>query len=214
MGIPPFDRESTMPRRRLLPIRDHPGTDRMTTPRLLMGSLAAAAALAAGCHGRDEPEITGDPDGVPVTISVTYHEDAFASPALRPLFTRVMVRERRTVRDTAFYGGGVEVITYHHEWVERQPRVRALALGGDQAGDDRLWYWPLVPGTQSTTVPIRPGHQVVLTLKAEGGYRGETVIGTITPQATNSPQQVTVVLDGQGAHVSPVGVPGTPPAHP
>ncbi len=181
----------------------------MPIHRFFLPALAVAAILVAGCHGRDEPEITGESGGVPVTLHITFSEDAYKSPQLRG-FEKVLVRERRTVRDTTYYGPGYEVVSYHHEWVEHQPRIRSLLLGGDEPSDDGMFYWPLLPGNQTTTVPIRPGHQVMLTFRAEGGYRGTQVIGTITPTAAAG-QQVTIAFDRDGVHVSPIGVAGSPP---
>jgi hypothetical protein len=190
---------------------------RATTPsggrRLLALAAAAALALLAGCSDRDEPDITGDDGGVPVTVSVTYHEAAFPALAHQGGFTRVILRERRHIREAVYNGPFFIGYTYRTEVTESSPPIQATLLAGDGAGDTGVWRWPLREGTQSTTVPIRPGHAVTITLVAEGGYRGSAVIGAMTPAGAQD-QHVTIVLDQEGAHVSPVGGAGLMPGKP
>lgn len=176
--------------------------------------LAAAAGITGcllglgGCGGRDEPDFNADSDGVPVTVSVTYREPVFA--AMPQAFVRHDVLERYVVREPVYYHHGYAAYEYQEVTREAHPRTRAVLLAGDGPEDDELWSWPLEPGTQHATVPIRPGRQVTLTLVARGGYRGSAVLGTFTPDAMAG-QQMSIVLDQDGAHVSPIGIRGVTP---
>ena len=178
------------------------------TPRV--GALIAVGAfLLGGCHDRSTAEFSDDPQGARVTVTVIYHSGVCDALNRNGALVRHIVRERRRVRDSVVYAPGYVATTYHDEIHEHQPATHATLLAGDEAGSDACWYWPLREGTQRQTVTLRPGHRIVLTLRAEGGFTGEAMIGSITP-TTALDQRVTISLGADGPQVSPIGVAGSP----
>lgn len=187
--------------------------------RGVCGLCLLAAVILSGCHDRDESEFDGDSDGIPVMVTVTFHEGVFAALQSQGAFTPVFVRERRTIREAVFVSPGYEVIRYRTVYEDHQPRIRAYLLAGDNPGDESLWYWYLNnPGTpigpQTVTVPIRPGHRITLTLRAGGGMRGELMLGAVTPPAAPG-QHINITMDRGGVRIAAAGaenaVPPPPP---
>jgi hypothetical protein len=182
------------------------------------GLALLATLIMTGCHDRDESEFDGDSNGVPVMVTVTFHEGVFAALAPQGAFTPVFVRERRTIREAVYVSPGYEVIRYRTVYEDHQPRIRAYLLAGDNPGDESLWYWSLnnpgMPvGPQTVTVPIRPGHRVVLTLRAGGGMCGEMMLGAVTPPATPG-QHIDITLDHAGVRILAAGAENAVPAPP
>jgi len=192
------------------------GQPNRPTPRTLLRSCCAAVLTAAvavsGCHDRDEAEFDADSGGIPVTVTVSYHEGVFRALEPQGAYTPVIVRERRVIREPVYYPGYV-VYTSRVVWEEHQPHIRAYLLAGDSPSDESLWYWPLKPGVQTSTVAIRPGHRLTLTLRAEGGERGEMVLGFVTPTATPG-QQIAINIDRRGVHILASGAENSIPALP
>jgi hypothetical protein len=174
--------------------------------RQLLVALLIGAAILTGCHSRDEAEIDGDSHGVPVTISIRYSEAVFE--VLEPLgfFEPVYVSHNTGF----FFAPGFMAFSFHQGYDTTRPPIRAILLAGDHAGDDSLWYWPLHYGVQEATVPIRPGHQITITLRGEGGERGEHILGSITPSAATN-QRIEILLGGTGAHIFAGGAPALSP---
>ncbi len=182
------------------------------TMRRIAVAILLAAAFLSGCHSRDEIAVDGDSHGLPLTITIHYSEEVFAALEPQGLFQPVFVSHH-----TGFiFAPGFMAFTVHEGYPDTRPAIRAILLAGDQAGDDSLWYWPLRYGAQEATVPIRPGHRVAITLRGEGGERGEMLLGSITPSAAPG-QRIDIVLGGGGARIFSGGAPpppGPPPAPP
>ncbi len=180
---------------------------RASVVRLLLAVPLISAAILAGCHSRDEAEIDGDSHGVPVTVTVRYSDAVFEALEPQGFFEPVFVSHHGGF----FIAPGFMVFSYHQGYDERRPAIHGILLAGDSPGDDSLWYWPLHYGVQSASVPIRPGHHVTITLRGEGGERGEQTLGTITPSAAPN-QHITILLDGAGAHIVAGDAPALTPA--
>jgi hypothetical protein len=177
--------------------------------RPLLAIILTGAVIMAGCHSRDEIEVDGDSHGIPVAITVRYSDAVFAALEPQGYFEPVFVSHHSGF----FFAPGFMVFSFHQGYDDRRPAIRATLLAGDHAGDDSLWYWPLHEGLQAATVPIRPGHHVTITLRGEGGERGEQTLGTITPSAAGN-QQIHILLDGAGAHIFSGEAAAPPPAWP
>jgi hypothetical protein len=179
--------------------------------RRLLAAILIGAAVLTGCHSRDEAEIDGDAHGVPVTVTVRYSDAVFEALEPQGFFEPVFVSRHGGF----FIAPGFMAFSFNQGYDDRRPAIHAILLAGDHPGDDSLWYWPLHFGMQTASVPIRPGHHVTITLRGEGGERGEQTLGTITPSAAPD-QQITILLDGLGAHIIASGAPapGLPPPPP
>jgi hypothetical protein len=164
--------------------------------RQLLVVILTSAAILTGCHSRDEAEIDGDSHGVPVTITIRYSDAVFEVLEPQGSFEPVFVSNHSGF----FFAPGFMVFSYHQGYDTHRPPIRAILLAGDQSGDDSLWYWPLHYGVQAATVPIRPGHHIAITLRGEGGERGEMMLGSITPSAATD-QHIDILLGGTGAHI-------------
>jgi hypothetical protein len=173
--------------------------------RLACWTALLAGAVLVGCHSRDEVEVDGDSGGVPVTISITYGDEVFAALEPQGFFRPVF----ESAHHSYFFAPGYFSMRTTYDDV--RPPIRAYLLAGDSEGDQSLWYWPLHYGTQGAEVPIRPGHRVTLTLRGEGGEKGQQVIGAITPSAVSG-QRVDIVLSASGARIYAPGAPGGPGA--
>jgi hypothetical protein len=174
--------------------------------RQLLVALTISTVILSGCHSRDEIEIDGDAHGVPVIITVRYAEEIFEVLEPQGYFQPVYDSHH-----TGFvFAPGFMAFTFHQGYDVTRPAIRAILLGGDRSGDDSLWYWPLHYGVQEASVAIRPGHVVAITLRGEGGERGEQLLGTITPSAAPT-QHIDILLGGSGAHIFAGGASPTSP---
>jgi hypothetical protein len=167
-------------------------------------------AVLCGC-GREQPRVHGDVGGIPMTLAVTYHDGAIPVLAQRGNFVRQIVVEN----DTWGYDPWCSPLGMHHHYhrfhgpmytpgfgMHRyQPPTRPYLLAGNGPAQAQYLRLPLRSGAQEIVVPVAAGKTVTLSLQSFGGYEGWCEVGTFV--ADRAQPRIAIVLDRDGAHLSP-----------
>ena len=156
-----------------------PGHDRGM--RLAIG-LAVLLLLAACGERQPSARIGGDAGGVPVTVTAHYDREALGALAQGAGFTRTVVIEREGFSDP--FWSHHHHHYHHHAWPGRgmayEPATSLTLLIGNGPAEGQVLRARLVPGTNTWTVPLRPGREAVVSLQADGGREGWREIGRFT----------------------------------
>lgn len=163
--------------------------------------LMVGALIGAGCAPvRYQPMARPDSDGVPLIVTADFDPAVLDHPAFVPapeptvrflMVHRVGWPGRSPWCDDPFWPHG-------HLWAD-QPRPTAVwLLLGDGPAQAQALRWRLGRGAQETTVAIRPGRTVTVTMQANGGQTGWESLGTITMAPG---LKLRVVLDAHGGRL-------------
>ena len=191
--------------------------------RLLLGGAALAALLlGSGCGNS---RIAGDPGGIPVTFHVTISRQ-FARDLIhrRPGEGAVYAYPAFGFSAYGYYGRRCGPYPFYDPFwgppvYYGPPSPTAMLLGGDGPAQGRLFRVELDWGDDNTfTVPIAPGHVVILTVQGYGGVDGWELVGAFTAGA-QAGQVVTLDLLEHAPKMTLVGaepaplpeIPGPPP---
>jgi hypothetical protein len=167
--------------------------------KALAGFVVALTILLGGIGcGTREYAIHGDPDGVPVTLSVTFQASAIPAIASKNGFIRTIIVER----EDPFIGPRrhLDPFPCHSGFGTRyQPATRAVLLAGDGPAQAQLMRVGLEDGANSLAIPIRAGRTVTLTLQTYGGWEGWTQVGKFT--VNEQARVVDVAIDQDGGRI-------------
>jgi len=168
--------------------------------------------LAAGCSGRPEARLGGDPGGSPVTVVVTFDPQALGPMTANGHFQRTVVIDRSGFGGgfgTGFagepfphqhrhygYGGGVG---WYGAPTAYEPSTSISLLIGRGPAEAQYLRTRLVSGTWEWTLPITPGTEVVVSFQAQGGRSGWHEIGRFTSAVG---QTVRIELSGAEPRVT------------
>lgn len=128
----------------------------------------------------------GDPDGEPVTITVTVERDYVRALSSRRVGTSVGA-------GTSFGSGGSRSTGVGVGLSFSATTV--TLIGGDGPAQGQVFRKKLSWGTTTFTVPLRPGRELHLTAQASGGYEGWEGIGSVIVPETPQPT-ITILLTG------------------
>jgi hypothetical protein len=186
--------------------------------------LVLLLALVAGCgEPRPTARIGGDPDGVPVTVTIVYDDQALTAIAQGGGFTRTVVVDRgyspfvHPHFHHHHHGYGHPGHLRSHAWASEpyayEPSTTLSLLIGDGPAEAQLLRARLSAGTTAWTMAMRPGRTAVVSLHASGGREGWREIGRFTAAER---QRVTVHLEGAQARMvvepaTATGIPGQAP---
>jgi hypothetical protein len=161
--------------------------------------------LLVSCTPRDPARIGGDPDGVPVAVTVHYASSALKALTRNGGFTRTVVIERTAWPDPCFapvrrcpgppfgWAGAGWGPDYRYE-----PTTTLHLLLGRGPSEGQFLRLELRDGGWSGTVPIKPGTEVVASLQGSGGREGWRELGRFTAAAN---QRLIVYLESPEAKI-------------
>ena len=187
-------------------------TTRSTHDRIMRVAVGFIVLLLTACGDRQpSARINGDADGVPVTVTAIFDREALPALAQGAGFTRTVVIERDAWADPFW----PQHHHHHHPWHGRgfayEPVTTLTLLIGDGPAEAQALRARLVPGTNTWSVPLRPGRPVVISLQTDGGREGWREIGRFTAAPGLS---VTVHLQGAQPRLETTPPAAHPPSAP
>ncbi len=152
-------------------------------------ALGFACVTSSGCG---TPRRFGDPDGVPVVISVEL-DRAFVSNMANRQWTPSLgggVGFGSGGARTSGVGMGLSFSSTH-----------VYVIGGDAPGQANVFRKEVAWGATAFTVPLTPGRTLVLGAQVQGGREGwESVGSVVIPTASGA--QVHIAMGANGGTVS------------
>jgi len=155
----------------------------------LGASLALVALVACAT-----PRRFGDPEGLPITFTVTVERAFFENMHNHQWSPSVGAGVGLGSGGGSGAGLGVGL---------GFAGTSIYLIGGDAAGQADVFRKELKWGDNTFTVPLRPGRTMVLGVQAEGGRVGWESLGSVTVPAA-SDVRVTVVMDANGGRIDTV----------
>jgi hypothetical protein len=175
-----------------------------------------AGLILAGC-GETRPQ--GDPGGVPVAFAVHLESGYLSSMSMtsalpstglinpHPYYRPYYAPGRR------YYNRSYSGPYYYYDtdpfWYA-PAYTDVYLLAGDGPGQGRLFRVTLDREETTFTVPIRPGHEVTLTVQVHGYRDGWEAVGHFTASGMPS-QHVNLALSPEGPQLTESGPVGPPP---